>query len=238
MDQLLTLLRDEPAATFGFAGTVTGAVIGALVTLLATWGQSKRELRSRLWEKVLDRRIEAHERVIMFAKTMRTMVTLGYEEAPGELARAPAALMSYDGFNEWYLQFYEASNLGSTWLSTELTRELNLLQDYLVNLDLFLRRIKPDASPHVGVILRQDFIDFSTSIEKLAFQFFSQDLAKLRLNDLRKWHKYPRKETERRLDRTVLLSRKDELEMFTTDDVAGLDDQGHMIRGTDRGEAT
>lgn len=71
----------------------------------------------------------------------------------------------------------------------------------------------------MGVILRDDFVDFSTTIEKLAFSFFSEDLAKLRINDIRAWHKYPREETERRLAETALFKRRPELEAYTSEDV-------------------
>src|SRR5437899_239904 len=143
MDQIL---RDNASAIFG----LVGAIVGAGLSLLGTWRQSRKELQGRLWEKVLDRRIEAHERIVQFSKSLRAMVFLGYRDESGELARAPALLNSDEAFRQWYADFLETFGRSSTWLSTELTRELNFLQDYIVNLDLLLQRIDPSAYLQVG----------------------------------------------------------------------------------------
>ena len=70
----------------------------------------------------------------------------------------------------------------------------------------------PENFAKAGIILRDDFIEFSSRIEKLAFGFFAHDLTKLRLNDLRKWHKYPTEETKKKLLQTALFSRREELQ--------------------------
>lgn len=120
-------------------------------------------------------------------------------------------MLSYESFDDFLLKFSQAGAESSTWLSTGVTRELNFVQDYFVNLYEFLRDVQPDKFPEIGQIIRQDFIDFSSSLEKLAFDFFAKDLTKIRLNDLSQWHKYPLKTTQKRLNETAFLKNRDEI---------------------------
>lgn len=120
-------------------------------------------------------------------------------------------MMSHESFDDFLLKFSQTGANDSTWLSTEVTRELYLVQDYFINLYEFLRDVKPDKFPEIGRIIRQDFIDFSSSLEKLAFAFFAKDLTKMKLNDLNQWHKYPIKTTQKRLDETAFWKNKDEI---------------------------
>lgn len=63
-------------ATAGLIGAGVSALVGLItagLVHLAALGQSKRELKSRLAEKVLDRRIDAHLGVLDLAKTLRVM---------------------------------------------------------------------------------------------------------------------------------------------------------------------
>jgi hypothetical protein len=52
------LIRDNASALIG----VSGVVIGAFITFLASWALRKRDYDLRLWDKLIDRRIDAHER--------------------------------------------------------------------------------------------------------------------------------------------------------------------------------
>ncbi len=192
--------------------TLAGALLGALASFLTASVMAQKEIRLRLREKLLDRRIEAHERIIELSHSMRAMRALGGLDNEGELARAPAVLISKEVFDEWFMYFYKIMTTTSNWLGTSLTHELNLLQDYLVNLNEFLRQVPVENYPRVGQIIRQDFISFSASIEKLAFEFFTNDLEKLRISPLPKWHKYPVKETEKRIQDTDLFKHRDELQ--------------------------
>jgi hypothetical protein len=87
---------------------------------------TRKEIRLKLREKLLDRRIQAHERVIELSHSMRAMLPLGGLDAEGELARTPAALASKEAFDEWFNHFYQTMTSTSTWLGTSLTQELNL----------------------------------------------------------------------------------------------------------------
>ena len=90
------------------------------------------------------------------------------------------------------------ANVSSTWVSTEVTREVNYIQDYLISLAEFLRNIDEKYYPEIGRIIRNDFITLSSNLEKLSFSYFSNELMKQKLNDLSKHHKYPIETTNKR----------------------------------------
>ncbi len=171
----------------------------------------KRDLDLKMWEKFLDRRIAAHETVIGLAIAMRRMVAPGGIDAAGEVARAPVVMMSREAFDRWLFEFAEKSSPATTWLSTSVKRELNFVQDYFVSLHVNLSGVDSHDFPAVGVVIRQDFIDLSSKLEKAAFEFFTKDALNLRLSDFADWHKYPRQVTESRLQDTVFLSKWSEI---------------------------
>jgi hypothetical protein len=187
---------------------IIGAISGALISLFGTWVFKKTELRLRLWEKVLDHRIQAHEQVIELARTIRIVNTI--EQSVN--IRTPAVLNSQEQFELWYRKHMELFGNVSTWLSNKVLRELYLFQDYLVNLYDFLQNVKSEDYPIIGSIIKQDFIDFSGNIEKLSFKFFSHELRSLRLNNMKKWHKYPMHVTEKRIQSTDFWQKRLELE--------------------------
>lgn len=201
------IIKDNASAIFALLGTLAGATL----TFVGTWILQSQEARNRLLEKVLDRRIQAHENIIELSKLLRGMISLGYAEKEGELARTPSVMASQESFDEFLWNFSQTSTKSSTWLSTEVTHEIYFVQDYFINLSEFLRNVKSDKFPEIGRLIRQDFIDFSSSLEKLSFDFFAKDLTKMKLNDLNQWHKYPVKTTQERLSETAFLKNKDEI---------------------------
>jgi hypothetical protein len=195
------LIRDNASALIG----VSGVVIGAFITFLASWALRKRDYDLRLWDKLIDRRIDAHERLINHAHEMRVMTARNGVDEDGEVLRYPQVLSSRDAFEDWFANTIRSIGFASTWLSTPAKREANFLQDYLVTLHINLRSVPSDRFPDVGLIVRQDFIDMSSNLERMSFVFFDRDVRKLRLSNLNDWHKYPRQQTEKRLNETNLL---------------------------------
>jgi hypothetical protein len=195
------LIRDNASALIG----VSGVVIGAFVTFLASWALRKRDYDLRLWDKLIDRRIDAHERLINHAHEMRVMIARNGFDEGGKVLRYPQVLSSRDAFEDWFANTIKSICFASTWLSTPAKREANFLQDYLVTLHINLRSVPSNRFPDVGLIVRQDFIDISANLERISFVFFDRDVRRLRLSNLNDWHKYPRQQTEKRLNETHLL---------------------------------
>lgn len=167
----------------------------------------KRDFSLRLWDKLLDKRIKAHENVISMALEMRVMVSWGNFEDEGDVARAPQVLMSNEVFEQWFTKFTQLTLEGSTWLTTDCKRELNFVQDYIVTLHQNLSGIPSILYLDIGQIIREDFIKLSSTLEKKAFDFFSKEIDQLKLNNLNDWHKYERSMTKERLNKTALIEK-------------------------------
>lgn len=183
-----------------------GAFLGCSFSFFTTWAIKNREYSLRIWDRLLDRRIKAHENLLVIANEMRVMVTLGGHKYDGELARAPKVLISKEIFEKWFVRFAQLSQEGNTWLTTKAKRELNFIQDYLITLHTNLSLTPSENYLAVGQVIRLDFINLSSGLEKAAFDYFENEIAKRKLNKISDWHKYPRNETESRLSSTALLS--------------------------------
>lgn len=190
-----------------------GALGGGFLSFIGAIALKRREFNLSMSGKLLERRISAHEKVITLATEMRVMVGLGGLSATGEVKRAPQIMMSREALEKWFNRFARLFLDGTTWLSPETKRELNLVQDYLVTLNVYLEGVASADFPALGELIRQDFIDLSLSLEKKAFKFFERGIRKLRLDSLDKLQKYRLVETERRLHDTSLLKNHD---AFTT----------------------
>lgn len=197
-----TFLTAHASAIFALAGALGGGILSFVGALLL----KKREFSLSVSGKLLDRRIAAHEKVIAVATEMRVMVALGGFSASGEVRRAPQVMISRDTFDDWFTRFTQLSLEGTSWLSTATKREVNFIQDYLITLHLYLERVPSDQFLGLGEIIRQDFVDLSSSLEKTAFTFFQSGVRKLQPDSLSKWHKYKRGETEQRLGATLLVT--------------------------------
>lgn len=197
---LAQLFLPHASAIFALVGALGGGILSFFGAMLL----KRREFNLAIWGKLLERRISAHEVVISLATEMRVMFLLGGMSEAGEVRRAPNVMASREGFEEWFGRFTRLSLEGTSWLSTETKREMSLVQDYLVTLHIHLAGIPSEKFPELGELIRQDFIDFSASLEKTAFEFFQHEIRTMRLDGPTKWHKYERRETERRLKNTAL----------------------------------
>ncbi|WLD58716.1 hypothetical protein NFC81_02695 [Salinispirillum sp. LH 10-3-1] len=206
-------LSQNASAIFGLAG----AFLGGLLSFIASWMIKNREYSLRIWQMLLDRRIKAHENLISLAMEMRVMVSLGREEN-GEVVRAPQVLISREEFEAWFTRFSQLTQEGSTWLTTEAKREVNFVQDYLVTLHTNLASVPSERFLPIGKVIRQDFIELSSALEKTAYDYFENQIRKRKLSRLGDWHKYPREHTESRLAHTDLLSNWDSVQEAASGD--------------------
>lgn len=199
------LLQQNSNAIFGLVGTA----LGAALSMLSAWFLRRREYNLRLWEKLLEKRIKAHEDAIAIAMEMRMTECLGGVIVTGGVRRTPRVLESKETFELWSSQLSNFRSLGATWLTIDVTRELNFLQDYILNLHLKITNIPSEDYPKVGELICDDFIDLSSSIERLAVRFFKKGVWRLRISDVEQWHKYPKSETQRRLSLTQFAKHSD-----------------------------
>ncbi len=194
-------IYNNSSAIFALIGALGGGILSFIGALLL----KKREFNLAISRSIIERRIGAHEKVIALATEIRVMVGLGGLSESGEVRRAPQIMLSRDIFEGWFTRYAQLCMEGTSWLSTLTKREVNYVQDYLVTLHMYLEGVPSDKYPELGRLIRQDFIDMSSSLEKKAFQFFEKGIRRLKPDSLDEHHKYERSETERRLNATSLL---------------------------------
>ncbi|MCA1492694.1 hypothetical protein I6F11_17375 [Ensifer sp. NBAIM29] len=205
--QLISFMKDNSSAVFA----MLGALMSAGVSFGSAWFLRRQDHSLRLWEKIAERRIQAHEYLLDQSMAMRVMTALPAADEKGEVIRFPNVMMSKDTFETFFSKFATGFLTASTWYTTEVTREANFVQDYLVTLHQTLRQVPTELYPNVGLIIRQDFIDLSSSLERKVSSFFAEDIRALRVGRHGQWHKYKRTQTERRLNATILLINQAEI---------------------------
>jgi len=119
------IISENITVVFAILGTITGSIF----TFIGTWILQYQNAKYRLLEKVLDKRIEAHEKILAISKYLRQFHSLGYLEKEGELARTPVIMSSLDSFNDFLSKFSQTNFDNSSWLTIEVNREINLIQD-------------------------------------------------------------------------------------------------------------
>jgi hypothetical protein len=194
-------ITEHASAIFGLIGTLAGGVLSFAAMLFL----KQRDFNLKIADKLIERRIKAHEQVIAVALEMRVMATLGGFNQNGEVRRMPQVLISKEEFERWFTRFTQLTLEGSTWLSNDAKREVSFVQDYLVTLHLKLATVPSGKYVVIGEYLPEDFRELSSSLEKKAFSFFERGIRKLKLDSLDKWHKYKRPVTESRLQQMALI---------------------------------
>ncbi|MFA0081960.1 hypothetical protein AB4383_07985 [Vibrio breoganii] len=202
------LLVQNASAVFALIGGVFGAVIAGL---FGFYGKS-RETKLKLAEKIVDKKLEAHEQIINLANLMRGMRVVDGVHDGKELLRYPAFLENRAAFDSFWLQLTQAQSKSDRWLSAELRRELSFCNDYLVTLYKWTEQVSDIGLPRLGVAIRDDIIDISSRIEDSAHDFINNDVVKLNFKTDRRWHKFKPEKTEKMFEETILIKRQSELQ--------------------------
>jgi hypothetical protein len=199
--EIQQFLNANASAVFGLLGALGGGILSFVASLLL----KRREFSLQLRSKIIDKQIAAHESILKLAQDMRVMGSVGTRDIDGEISRGPCILLSKNAFEEWFTRFTEQQLAGSTWLTTRTKREVAFVQDYLVTLHMCLVEVPSEKYFDLAQLIRQDFIDLSSSLEKAAFSFFESGIHRGKLDSLSARHKYKRPITERRLTNTALI---------------------------------
>lgn len=183
---LHSLVIDNSSAVFG----LLGAVVGGVGSYFTAKNLKVQEFKLQVKSKLLDRQIAAHENILKIAVEMRVMTGSGHLDDTGEIIRYPQILQSKDSFESWFIKFTELQLEGTTWLITSTKREVNFVQDYLVNLQRILIDVPSELYPKAGLLIYEDFRELSNTLEKRAYEFFEGNISGVKLANLSVWHKY------------------------------------------------
>ncbi len=188
-----------------------GVFSGAIVTGVINFSLKERELKLRVAEKLLDRKLEAHEALIEITNVIRLMVLLGGVDHDNELKRTPIIMQSHKNMDDFLIELRKAQNQADIWLSATAKREISLFLDYFVILNEYARNSSDIALQEAGILVRKDFIHFALRLENCAHDFFNRDLMKLKYRTDRDWPKYSKEKTFEELDNTVLFKKKQKI---------------------------
>lgn len=186
-----------------------GALVGVLISQLLELVRLNRTFAVRQKEKIIDKRIDAHESVIELSESMIAMVMPDVElDLPDDTEkpiRAVGLLYRKELFEKWWGNLFYDCYRKHVWLAPKPLKELNLVQDYIVNLSTVLSKLDDSEIKRLSVIVRPDFVKMSGNLRREAVDYLSKDAINFNLKDLNGHHKYKRPVTEKRLDDTELL---------------------------------
>lgn len=190
---------------------LSGAIVGALITGLINYATKTKESKLRVTEKLIDKKLEAHESLLSIVSWIRTMALLGGEDNEGQLKRCPVIMESQKNKDDFLTALVSVQNRYDRWFSALVKKEVSFFLDYFVNLNEHSRGASDISLQEAGVIIRNDFIDMANELDNCAHQFFNKDLLKLNYKTDRNWHKYTQRETLSRLEKTAFYKNKKQI---------------------------
>jgi hypothetical protein len=150
-------------------------------------------------EKTFEKRINAHEVILRFSELLRTTVSTYTVDKEHNLITYPGILHNHEYFEDFLGKFYDLTNKNTHWISIELFREINYIQDYFASLSIQIKDKSDDVLPKIALIIKQDIIELAGNLERLALVFFNDDLPNLKKLSNSGWHKYDTNITVERL---------------------------------------
>ena len=196
------------ASLIGFSGVIIGTVITSVISIKI----KSKETKLRILEKVFDKRIEAHENMLFLIKNIRSVISTGKADSESNLISFPSSMTSKEDLDKFTNEVFIAFHKNAHWLNTNLEREFWFVLDYLISLSNIIQGAKNSDFPRIGIIVKQDFIDLATSLENITFDFFRKDIYEMKINKHDEWHKYPKKETYSRFNKTNLVTKRSEID--------------------------
>lgn len=202
------LLIENASAVFA----IVGALVGSIVTGVFGYYGKSREVKLKLAEKIIGKKLDAHEKIIDFANVMRVMCVVEGVPVDKELPRYPAFLHGKESFDKLWNELGEIQSQSERWLSAELKREIYFSIDYLVTLYKWVEQVNDVGLRRLGVVLRNDIVDISNRIEEKSHEFINNDIVNLKIKTDRRWHKFESAKTEKMFQNTILMKRRSELQ--------------------------
>lgn len=191
---------------------ITGVILGSIITHFFNLKVKSKEVKLRIIEKVFDKRMIAHENVLDIVKLLRSVIPTGLVDNYNNIIGFPVCLKSRSILINYRDEIFQTIHINSHWFDTILTKELSFVQDYFMTLENVISEVSDDNISKIGLIVKQDFINISTKLEDITFNFFRSDIYKISINKLNEWHKYPVDITRARLEETELFRRRDEID--------------------------
>lgn len=190
-----------------------GLIIGSILTFFFTSNIKNKETKLKISEKLIDKRIDAHEQVLKLAKLMRSSHTENQFNSEKELITYPLIFLTQDNYRDWRANYFLITNEYSHWLTIPVLNELFYIQDYIINLDKTLENVHEENFKAIGIILKMDFIEMSTSLEKQVVKYFEKGWINLSIKKKGNY-KLPKNESLKRLKESNFTKRYLEISKY------------------------
>ena len=164
---------------------ILSVVIGAVITFIINRNINKRSFEHQLWEKIIDKKIDAHEKIMVMAYVIRTNTIYKIVGHENEIFSGPSFFESKEKFDEFWYGFTNTYRASRVWLNPEVSQLVFNFVSYIANVGEFITKINEIDYPLVGIFLRKDFINLSIKIEEFAYSYFQKDFLKLHVPNMK-----------------------------------------------------
>lgn len=205
------ILKDFLITNASAIFAITGAVIGATLTGLINYFSKTKDVKLRIIEKLIDKKLLAHEKIINLIQKIRTMRHLGGFDENNDAKRCPIVMYSHENMDNFLDDYMTTIKESERWLSAPLKQELNFFVDYFNTLRHWAQNSTDENMQKAGILIKYDFITIASSLENSAHNFFNEDMLKLNYKTDRNWHKYKLEETKEKLKNTELFKNEYEI---------------------------
>lgn len=176
-----------------FLQGVIAVSIGALIPLLGNYFSQRREVKLKFIEKLIDKRVKAHEELFDVVLGARQVTSSKEVDNERNVIGYPSCLESEEAFIDFWTSSFFIIQKNAPWINQKLTRELSFFQDYIMTVRHNIQFEKTDELDKVRKYIKQDFIDIASRLESEIHNFLDTDIFKLKAKVARGWHKYPKK---------------------------------------------
>ncbi|MGE4318644.1 MAG: hypothetical protein AB7E96_07020 [Deferribacterales bacterium] len=166
---------------FSAISVLAGGFLGGVLVYFREKLLKKKDFELRYFDKVLERRILAHEKILPVVTDINVTVMARQYTGEESFDTVPVFLLSKYNFNDWCFRFQQARKQTSQWLTTSVKNELEFLQNYIVNLQPILDLIEEEEDVEfnlktfmIGRELKDELRSIAISIEDKINLFFEK----------------------------------------------------------------
>ena len=158
---------------------IIGIIIGSLLTFLMTYILKNSDNKWKLNEKVISKRIQAHESLQYFINELN--LTVGYKISDRKVRTCVKIFSDPDIFLEWNNQFTIFISKNFIWFSQSILEEIQFFNEYLEALRKYFadNEVGPVGLMKIGDFLKYDLEKIGKTFSLLVKDYFAYDLTKV-----------------------------------------------------------
>lgn len=206
-----------------WAPIILGALVSALLVIIATYFTVKKQEIIKLKAKVIERNIEIVYQLIQLSKVLNTM-TLEDDKKKTDLEfdydcdhidewpiSIPSVLTEEFRASGWYVNFIMLMDVNSRIMNTEIIHYEHFIKEYFYNLHLIYDKIPISKKWQVAFVLKPDFREICGEFNILLEDYLQNEIYKMKRSK-KPWDLKKEKFYRNKLKETNLFKYKKEFE--------------------------